>query len=68
MGCNVNDFCFKAFVSIDAFLWDAVFFLYGYKIESFGRLLVFSRVTMEDRDKPPIEIGGSWYIIGVSFP
>ena len=44
------------------------FFLYGYKIESFGRLLVFSRVTMEDRDKPPIEIGGSWYIIGVSFP
>lgn len=35
------------------------FFLYGYKIESFGRLLVFSRVIMEDRDKPPIEIGGS---------
>ena len=33
--------------------------MYGRKTESFGRLLAFSCLTTEDRNKPPASVGGS---------
>ena len=36
--------------------------MYGHKTESFGRLSAFSRLTTEDRNKPPTSVGGSWSI------